>query len=73
MVLGLVVEDAGDVLADEEAGHADVAAEELVAHRQHAHVAAPHLLQQWPQHPGPVLAGDDRRVPLCVLALDNGL
>ena len=37
---GLGGQHAGEVLADHQPGDAGVAAEELVAHRQHAHVVA---------------------------------
>src|SRR5690349_10760361 len=50
----LVLEGPRDVLADEQPGDADVAAEELVADREHADVVPTELVEQWPQHLRPV-------------------
>ena len=49
---------AGQVLAHHEPGHADVAAEELVLDRDHAHVVAA-AATSGAEHPGAVGAGED--------------
>ena len=56
----LVGEHAGEILADHQAGDADVAAEELVAHRHDAHVVAAELVDERREDPRAVLAGEDR-------------
>src|SRR5436305_7073315 len=67
VALGLVVEHAGDVLADEQPGDADVPAEELVVHRKDAHVLASSLCEEGLQHPGPVLTGQHRHRRVCAM------
>ena len=57
---GLGGQHPGDVLADHQAGHAGVAAEELVDDRDDADVVAPERCDEWRQHLRPHRAGQDR-------------
>ena len=59
MALGLAVEHVDQVGAGEQAGHPDVAAEEVVGHRHQPDVVAGQGVDQRAEHPGPVLAGQD--------------
>ena len=56
MTMGLVGEHAGEVRSNEQTGDSDVAAEELVAHRHHAHVVAAELVDEGREDPA-------RRIP----------
>ena len=60
MTMGLVGEHASEVGPDEQTGDTDVAAEELVAHRHHAHVVAAELVDERREDPRAVLPRQDR-------------
>src|SRR5438270_6511927 len=63
----LVRQGPGQVLAHQQAGHGDVAAEELVAHRDHAHVGLPQAVDERPEDAGAVLPGQHRRRCVCAI------
>ena len=65
MTARLVCEHASEIGSDEQTGDADVATEELVAHRHHTYVVAAELVDEWREDPRAVLPRQDRdrRIP----------